>query len=167
MRIGKKSCKLVATRGCCPRRSPIECGGQHECEAQHGVGFQYAAQYPDEVARYAHLDYSLPGPGLSADELRTYSWHLAFHEQEEIPEAVVSDDVREYLALFYPQVAFGGASFGGTRTESPFTDAQIDEFARTYRRPQVLTGGSSCTARWTRTSATTPPRRRSACGRCS
>ena len=36
---------------------------------------------------------------------------------------------------------YGGTSFGGTRTESPFTDAQIDEFARTYSRPQVLTGG--------------------------
>ena len=106
-----------------------------------GVGFQYAAQYPNEVARYAHLDYSLPGPGLPAAQFRTYSWHLAFHEQDDIPEAVVSDDVREYLALFYPQVAYGGTSFGGTRTESPFTDAQIDEFARTYSRPQVLTGG--------------------------
>lgn len=106
-----------------------------------GVGFQYAARYPDEVTRYAHLDYSLPGPGLSADELRTYSWHLAFHEQQQIPEAVVGDDVRRYLALFYPQVAYRGVSFGGNRTDSPFTDAQIDEFARTYSRPQVLRGG--------------------------
>jgi len=53
----------------------------------------------------------------------------------------VADDVREYLALFYPQVCYGGESFGGTRTTSPFTDAQIDEFARTYGRPQVLHGG--------------------------
>ncbi len=36
-----------------------------------GVGFSYAAQYPDEVARYAHLDYSLPGPGLPAAQFRT------------------------------------------------------------------------------------------------
>ena len=38
-------------------------------------------------------------------------------------------------------MAYGGASFGGTRTASPFTDAQIDEFERTYSRPQVLSGG--------------------------
>jgi pimeloyl-ACP methyl ester carboxylesterase len=106
-----------------------------------GVGFQYAAQFPDEVARYAHLDYPLPGPALSATEFRTFSWHLAFHGQERVPEAVVADDVREYLELFFPQVAHGGASFGGTRTDPPFTPAQIDEFARTYSRPQVLTGG--------------------------
>lgn len=106
-----------------------------------GVGFQYASQYPKAVTRYAHLDYPLPGPALSAEQYRTFSWHLAFHEQEKIPEAVVGDDVREYLALFYPQVAYGGVSFGGAGAKSPFSAAQVDEYARTYRRPQVLTGG--------------------------
>jgi pimeloyl-ACP methyl ester carboxylesterase len=106
-----------------------------------GVGFQYAAQYPDEVIRYAHLDYPLPGPGLSADGYRSLSWHLAFHDQDTFPETIVADDVREYLALFFAYVAHGGKSFGGTGETSPFTDQQIDEFARTYRRPQVLTGG--------------------------
>jgi pimeloyl-ACP methyl ester carboxylesterase len=106
-----------------------------------GVGFQYASQYPKAVTRYAHLDYPLPGPALSAEQYRTFSWHLAFHEQEAIPEAVVGDDVRGYLALFYPQVAYGGVSFGGSGARSPFSAAQVDEFARTYRRPQVLTGG--------------------------
>jgi pimeloyl-ACP methyl ester carboxylesterase len=106
-----------------------------------GVGFQYAAQYPDEVLRYAHLDYPLPGPGLSADAYRSLSWHLAFHDQDTFPETIVADDVREYLALFFAYVAHGGKSFGGTSTTSPFTNQQIDEFARTYGRPQVLTAG--------------------------
>ncbi len=106
-----------------------------------GVGFQYVAQFPDEVTRYAHLDYPLPGPGLSAAQYESFSWHIAFHDQNTFPEAVVADDVREYLALFYPYAAYGGTSFGGPGAESPFTDAQVDEFARTYSRPQVLTGG--------------------------
>jgi pimeloyl-ACP methyl ester carboxylesterase len=106
-----------------------------------GVAFQYAAQYPGEVIRYAHLDYPLPGPALGAATYRSLSWHLAFHDQDAFPEAIVADDVREYLALFFAYVARGGRSFGGTATTSPFTDRQIDEFARTYRRPQVLTGG--------------------------
>ncbi len=106
-----------------------------------GVGFQYAAQYPGEVVKYAHLDYPLPGPALSAAQYRTFSWHMAFHTQKQVPEVVVDDDVREYLDLFYPQVAYGGTSFGGTRSSSPFSDREVDEYARTYRRPQVLTGG--------------------------
>ncbi|MFD5701118.1 alpha/beta fold hydrolase [Streptomyces lasiicapitis] len=106
-----------------------------------GVGFQYAAQYPGEVRAYAHLDYPLPGPALSAAKYRTLSWHLGFHGQDDFPEAIVADDVREYLALFYAYVAYGGKSFGGPGAKSPFTDRQEDEFARTYRRPQVLTGG--------------------------
>lgn len=31
-----------------------------------GVGFQYASQCPQEVSRYAHLNYPLPGPALGA-----------------------------------------------------------------------------------------------------
>ncbi|OLF10830.1 alpha/beta fold hydrolase [Actinophytocola xanthii] len=106
-----------------------------------GVGFQYVVQYPEHVTRYAHLDYPLPGPVLSAAQYRSLSWHIAFHGQGEFPEAVVADDVREYLALFYSHVAYGGESFGGPGARPPFSEAQIDEFARTYRRPQVLTGG--------------------------
>ncbi|GAA1020647.1 hydrolase [Acrocarpospora pleiomorpha] len=79
-----------------------------------GVGFQYAAQFPNEVVKYAHLDYPLPGPALSANNFRQLSWHMSFHSQ-------------------------GG--FGGPGAKAPFTAQQIDEFARTYQRPQVLTGG--------------------------
>lgn len=106
-----------------------------------GVGFQYAAQFPEEVSRYAHLDYPLPGPALSANEYRSFSWHIPFHQQERFPEAVVSDDVGEYLDLFYAYVAYGGESFGGGVVENPFSDAEVDEFTRTYSRPEVLTGG--------------------------
>ncbi|WP_407690770.1 alpha/beta fold hydrolase [Saccharothrix syringae] len=54
---------------------------------------------------------------------------------------MVGDDVRDHLALFYPQVSFGGTAFGGTSDRSPFTDAEVDEYARTYRRPEALAGG--------------------------
>ena len=53
----------------------------------------------------------------------------------------MGDDVREYLALFYPQVSFRGTAFGGTSDRSPFTDAEINEYARTYSRPGALSGG--------------------------
>ncbi|WP_067813944.1 alpha/beta fold hydrolase [Nocardia inohanensis] len=105
------------------------------------VAFQYAAQFPADTTRLGYLDLPLPGPAIDAATYRTLSWHIAFHTQRKIPEAVVGDDVRDYLAMFYPQVAFGGTAFGGTSTRSPFTDAEIDEFARTYTRPAALSGG--------------------------
>ncbi|ANY06949.1 alpha/beta fold hydrolase [Pseudonocardia sp. HH130630-07] len=105
------------------------------------VAFQYAAAHPADVSRLGYLDLPLPGPAVDAATYRSLSWHIAFHSQPEVPEAVVGDDVREYLALFYPQVAFGGSAFGGTSRDSPFTDEEIDEYARTYGRPEVLAGG--------------------------
>jgi pimeloyl-ACP methyl ester carboxylesterase len=105
------------------------------------VAFQYAAQFPADTARLGYLDLPLPGPALDAPTYRSLSWHIAFHSQPEVPEAVVDDDVREYLAMFYPQVSFDGAAFGGTSDRSPFTEAEIDEYARTYRRPDALSGG--------------------------
>ncbi|UJW31650.1 alpha/beta hydrolase [Saccharothrix sp. AJ9571] len=105
------------------------------------VAFQYAAQFPDDVDRLAYLDLPLPGPALDAAGYRGLSWHIAFHSQPRVPEAVVADDVRDYLALFYPQVAFGGTAFGGPGAAPPFDDAEVDEYARTYARPEVLHGG--------------------------
>ncbi|MFB8274152.1 alpha/beta fold hydrolase [Nocardia colli] len=105
------------------------------------VAFQYAAQFPADTARLGYLDLPLPGPAIDASTYRTLSWHIAFHAQPRVPEAVVSDDVRDYLALFYPQVSYGGTAFGGTSDHSPFTDTEITEYARTYSRPEALTGG--------------------------
>lgn len=106
-----------------------------------GVAFQYAAQFPDEVVKYAHLDYPMPGPALSANAYRQASWHMSFHNQDGFPELLVDDDVRDYLSLFYGYVAYGGTGFGGPGANAPFTAQQIDEYARTYQRPEVLTGG--------------------------
>ncbi|MCK2244501.1 MULTISPECIES: alpha/beta fold hydrolase [unclassified Crossiella] len=105
------------------------------------VAFQYAAQFPADTTQLGYLDLPLPGPGINAATYRSLSWHIAFHSQRRVPEAVVGDNVREYLALFYPQVSFGGTAFGGTSDRSPFTEAEITEYARTYRRPEALTGG--------------------------
>ncbi|MBB5079030.1 alpha/beta fold hydrolase [Nonomuraea endophytica] len=105
------------------------------------VAFQYAAQFPADTARLGYLDLPLPGPGIDARTYRSLSWHIAFHSQPKVPETVVGNDVRDYLALFYPQVSFGGTAFGGTSTRSPFTEAEINEYARTYSRPSALSGG--------------------------
>ncbi|TGD29747.1 alpha/beta hydrolase [Brevibacterium sp. S22] len=109
-----------------------------------GVGFQYASRYPDDVRSYVHLDYPLPSSDvLPAETYRTFSWHMSFNSRPRIPEKLVDDrgDVREYLQEFYAQVAHDGAAFGGESTEAPFSDAEIDEYTRTYSRPEVLRAG--------------------------
>jgi pimeloyl-ACP methyl ester carboxylesterase len=106
-----------------------------------GEAYDSATRHDDAFNRHAHLDYPLPGPALPAAQYRTFSWHMAFHTQPRIPEAVVNDNVHEYLNLFYPQVAYRGTAFGGPGAESPFSADEVDEYARTYRRAQVLTGG--------------------------
>lgn len=105
------------------------------------VAFRYAAQYPGDVDKLAYLDLPLPGPAIDARQYRALSWHIAFHSQPTVPETLVAGHVRQYLDLFYPQVAYRGTAFGGTGTRSPFTAAQVDEFTRTYSRPEVLSGG--------------------------
>ncbi|NJQ15360.1 alpha/beta fold hydrolase [Streptomyces bohaiensis] len=105
------------------------------------VAFQYAAQFPADTELLGYLDLPLPGPVLDGDAYRSLSWHIAFHAQPRVPEAVVGDNVRDYLDLFYPQVAFEGSAFGGTAQQSPFTDEEIDEYARTYSRAEALSGG--------------------------
>ena len=105
------------------------------------VAFQYASQFPADTARLGYLDLPLPGPAIDGATYRKLSWHIAFHAQPQVPEAIVGNDVREYLKLFYPQVSFNGTAFGGTSTQSPFSDEEIDEYARTYSKPEVLKGG--------------------------
>lgn len=109
-----------------------------------GVGFQYVAQFPNAVNSYVYMDYPLPSSAaLPAQQYRTFSWHMSFNSQRGLPEEIVDDraDVRAYLTEFYTQVAFGGTAFGGDRDTPPFSDAHIDEYARTYGRPATLSNG--------------------------
>jgi pimeloyl-ACP methyl ester carboxylesterase len=85
------------------------------------VAFQYADQFPADTTRLGYLDLPRPGPAINAATYRTLSWHIAFHAQ--------------------PQVSLDGKAFGGSSDRSPFTGAEIDEYTRTYSRPEVLSGG--------------------------
>ena len=97
-----------------------------------GVGYQYAAQYPDEVGRYVHMDYPLPGPAIDAAQYEDLSWHIALHYEDGLPEALTEGREREYLAYFYPEVAASPESI---------PEEAIDEYARTYSQPGKMSAG--------------------------
>lgn len=52
------------------------------------VAFHYAAQFPADTARLGYLDLPLPGPKINASAYRSLSWHIAFHSQRRVPEAL-------------------------------------------------------------------------------
>ena len=104
--------------------------GAHDLGA--GVGYQYAAQYPDEVREYAHMDYPLPGPAIDAAQYEDLSWHIALHRQEGLPEALTEGREREYLERFYPQVAAAPDSI---------PEEAVGEYARTYSQPGKMSAG--------------------------
>ncbi|QKV70863.1 ABC transporter permease subunit [Streptomyces harbinensis] len=53
-----------------------------------------------------------PGGLRSSGRSGEDRWHIAFHSQPRVPETVVGDNVRDYLALFYPLVAVVGVRLG-------------------------------------------------------
>lgn len=97
-----------------------------------GVGYQYAAQYPDEVERFVLMDYPLPGSAIDAAQFEDLSWHIALHYEEGLPEMLTEGREREYLAYFYPEVAASPESI---------SEESIDEFARTYSQPGKMSAG--------------------------
>lgn len=97
-----------------------------------GVGYQYAAQFPGEVERFVFMDYPLPGPGVTVDELSAGFWHFAFHRVEEVPELLTAGQEYEYLEHWYPEVA---------ASPDAISEEAVTEFARTYSDPNKMSGG--------------------------
>ena len=97
-----------------------------------GVAYQMAVQQPDRMDAMIPMDLFLAGEVLTAEDLNDLVWHHAFHARPRIPEALVGDDVEEYLTLFYPQYS---------PNPTPVGEVAISEAVRTYSRPEVLTAG--------------------------
>ena len=78
------------------------------------------------------MDFLLPGRACSAAQLDTLSYHFAFFAQPDIPETLIGDHVNFFLARFY---------LHNSPNPHPISDDELNEFTRTYTRPQVLHGG--------------------------
>ncbi|MEU8990647.1 alpha/beta fold hydrolase [Streptomyces sp. NPDC048558] len=118
------------------------------------VAFQYSGHFPDDTARLGYLDLPLPGPAIDGPAYRSLSRHIAFHSQRRVPEAVVGDDVRTYLALFYPQARSvarrSAAPLPGRRSRTPRSTSTREPTAG----PRSCGAASGSAAPSTKTSAT-------------
>jgi pimeloyl-ACP methyl ester carboxylesterase len=99
-----------------------------------GPGFRFAATHPDEVLSLTAVETTLEGYGLEslADVNHGGSWHVGFLGTPGIPEMLLPGHERQLLADWaYPVM---------TATTDAVTDADIDEFTRSYARPDGWRG---------------------------
>jgi pimeloyl-ACP methyl ester carboxylesterase len=99
-----------------------------------GLSFRFAATHPDDVLSFTAVETTLAGFGLEllADVAHGGSWHVGFLGAPGIPEMLLAGHERELLADWaYPM---------WTTVKGSVTDADLDEFTRTYARPNGWRG---------------------------
>jgi pimeloyl-ACP methyl ester carboxylesterase len=99
-----------------------------------GLGFRFAATHPADVLSFTAIETTLAGFGLEAlaDVNHGGSWHVGFLGAPGIPGMLLAGHERELLAGWaYPMM---------TAVKGSVTEGDIDEFARTYARPDGWRG---------------------------
>jgi pimeloyl-ACP methyl ester carboxylesterase len=99
-----------------------------------GLGFRFAAIHPDNVLSLTAIETTLAGFGLEslADVNNGGSWHVGFLGTPGIPEMLLAGHERTLIAEWaYPMMI---------TVKDSISDADIDEIARTYARPNGWRG---------------------------
>jgi pimeloyl-ACP methyl ester carboxylesterase len=99
-----------------------------------GLAFRFATSHPDQVLSFTAIESSLAGFGLEAlaDVNAFGSWHVGFLGTPGIPAMLLPGHERELLADWaYPMM---------NGTDGAVLSADIDEFVRTYSRPNAWRG---------------------------
>ena len=102
-----------------------------------GVGFRFATTHPDDVLSFTAVESSLAGFGLEmlADVSSGGSWHVGMLGTPGIPSLLLPTRERALLAEWaYPMM---------NGTEGAVTEADLDEFVRTYSRDGAWRGTES------------------------
>ncbi|MET7879194.1 alpha/beta hydrolase [Micromonospora profundi] len=110
---------------------PVHLTGQ---DISGATVFRLATTYPEDVLSFTAIEMGLPGFGLEmlADITHGGAWHIGVLAAPGIPELLLAGREREFLG----QYAFPAM----TAIPGAITDVDIDEFARTYARPEGWRG---------------------------
>ncbi|MFF3441808.1 alpha/beta fold hydrolase [Streptosporangium sp. NPDC002721] len=110
---------------------PVHLSGQ---DISGATVFRLATTHPEDVLSFTAIEMGLPGFGLEtlADVTHGGSWHIGILAAPGIPEMLLAGREREFLGQF----AFPALS----ATPGAITDTDIDEFVRTYARPDGWRG---------------------------
>ena len=110
---------------------PVHLTGQ---DISGATVLRLAANHPNEVRSFTAIEMGLPGFGLEtfADITHGGTWYIGVLAAPDIPEMLLAGREREFLGQFaYPAMS---------ATPGAITDADIDEFVRTYSRPDGWRG---------------------------
>jgi len=112
---------------------PVHLTGQ---DISGATVFRLAATHPDDVRSLTAIETSLPGFGWErlADVARGGAWHIGLLAAPGIPEMLLAGREREFLG----QYAFPSL----TAVAGAVTEADIDDFARSYARPDGWRGAA-------------------------
>jgi pimeloyl-ACP methyl ester carboxylesterase len=110
-------------------------GHEHAYVVGHDIGgmvaFAMAHEYPAMVQKLVILDAPLPGLGIWEESQRRL-WHLGFHQVPNLPEALVSGNVRTYLKYFFTFNVHNPAAIG---------EHELAEYVYAYSQPGALEAG--------------------------
>ena len=95
------------------------------------TAFALAAAHPEAIRRLVIIDVVIPGDGGDFSQ-GGRRWHHQFHMTPDLPEALVQGRERLYLQWFYQTFAYKPGAI---------SDADLDEFVRTYSQPGALRSG--------------------------
>jgi pimeloyl-ACP methyl ester carboxylesterase len=95
------------------------------------VGYAFAAQHPDRVAKFVLIDAPLPGVGPWDDIVRSHAlWHFSFYGPD--AERLVKGRERIYLDRFWNEFS---------ADPKTFDDASREHYAALYARPGAMHSG--------------------------
>jgi pimeloyl-ACP methyl ester carboxylesterase len=112
---------------------PVHLTGQ---DISGATVFRLATTHPQDVRSFTAIEMGLPGFGLEllADITHGGAWHIGVLAAPGIPEMLLAGREREFLGQF----AFPAMS----ASPGAITEADLDEFVRTYSRPDGFRGAS-------------------------
>jgi pimeloyl-ACP methyl ester carboxylesterase len=112
---------------------PVHLSGQ---DISGAVIFRLAATHPEDLLSLTAIEMGLPGFGLEglADVAHGGAWYLGFLAAPGVPEMLLPGKERDFLAtVAYPAMC---------AVPDAVTAADLDEFVRTYSRPDGWRGAS-------------------------
>ena len=98
--------------------------------------FRLATTHPDDVFSLTAIEMGLPGFGLEglADITHGGAWHIGALVTPGVPEALLAGRERDFMRRFLFDAT--------TATPGGVTDTDLDEFTRTYARPDGWRGAT-------------------------